>query len=198
MRSFVILPAAGHSRRMGRPKLLMPWRQTTVIEHVLKAWQSSQVDSVVVVARRDDPDLLTICDSLDVHVVAPPTAPPEMKHSVQYGLDYIQQQFAPDVDDRWLLCPADTPNISAVIIDQALAVARSDQSASIVIPVCQGRRGHPVVFPWVLAKQVFELDENEGVNALVRRHTVLECFVEDDGILEDLDTPEQYDNLRDT
>jgi molybdenum cofactor cytidylyltransferase len=189
MRSFVILPAAGRSRRMGQPKLLMPWGQTTVIEHVLHAWQSSQVD---------DPRLLSICKSLDVHVVAPPTAPPQMKHSVQYGLEYIQQEFAPGADDRWLLCPADTPKISAVIIDQALAAARSDPSLRIVIPVYQGRRGHPVVFPWILAEQVFALGENEGVNAVVRRNSVLECFVEDDGILEDLDTPDQYNKLHDT
>ncbi|MEZ6078052.1 MAG: NTP transferase domain-containing protein [Pirellulaceae bacterium] len=55
--TFAIVPAAGRSRRMGQSKLLLPWRGTTVIEHVIEAWLRSRVTQVVVVARRDDLEL---------------------------------------------------------------------------------------------------------------------------------------------
>jgi CTP:molybdopterin cytidylyltransferase MocA len=35
MQTFAIIPAAGRSVRMGQPKLLLPWGQTTLLEHVL-------------------------------------------------------------------------------------------------------------------------------------------------------------------
>ena len=52
MRSFAIIPACGRSVRMGTPKLLMPWKDSTVIEAVLAAWEQSQIDEIVVVVRR--------------------------------------------------------------------------------------------------------------------------------------------------
>ncbi len=196
MRSYAILPAAGHSRRMGQPKLLMRWGASTVAECVLRAWQASQVDKVVVVVRPDDRALISICQSLDVDVVIPAAAPAEMKHSVQLGLEYLITRVDPDPRDMWLLSPADTPNITTAIIDHVLAVAHFDDASRIVIPVYGGRRGHPVAFSWRIADQVFALGDEEGVNTLVGRHTVLECTVDDRGILEDLDTPEQYGRLR--
>ena len=71
MRSFGILPAAGLSVRMGEPKLLLPWGNSTIIEHVVATWQASQVDELVVVVRADDKALYNLLGKLDVHVVAP-------------------------------------------------------------------------------------------------------------------------------
>jgi molybdenum cofactor cytidylyltransferase len=181
---------------MGQPKLLMPWGTGLVIDHVLGVWQASQVDAIVVIARADDAELLSVLEGFDVHVVRPPCAPPEMKHSVQYGLEYLGHEFAPRDTDRWLLSPADTPMISTALIDAVLNAAGRDRQSRIVIPACDGRRGHPVAFPWTTAAQVFALRADQGVNAIVRRHAVLELPVDDAGILQDLDTPEQYRRLR--
>src|SRR5690606_37389168 len=49
VRSFAILPAAGQSRRMGAPKLLLPWGETTLIGEVIRSWKDSRVDQVLVV-----------------------------------------------------------------------------------------------------------------------------------------------------
>ena len=128
MRSYGIIPAAGLSVRMGEPKLLMPWGKSTVIEQVVTSWQSSQVDSLVVVVRPDDDAVRAVLNSLDVHLAVPAAAPAEMKHSVQLGLQYIQEHFAPTDADAWLLSPADTPNISSAHINTVLAAFRADHS----------------------------------------------------------------------
>ena len=52
--SFAIIPAAGRSQRMGEPKLLLPWGQSTIIEHVLAVWCASRVEAVVMVVHPDD------------------------------------------------------------------------------------------------------------------------------------------------
>lgn len=57
MRAFAIVPAAGLSRRMGAPKLLLPWGSATVIEAVVARWRASPVERIVVVVRRDDQPL---------------------------------------------------------------------------------------------------------------------------------------------
>ena len=36
----VVILAAGRSARMGRPKLLLPWGETSVLGHLIKQWQA--------------------------------------------------------------------------------------------------------------------------------------------------------------
>jgi molybdenum cofactor cytidylyltransferase len=194
-RSFAIVPAAGRSVRMGRPKLLLPWRDTTLIQHVLSTWISSQVERVVVVVRPDDSELATVCRRAGVDVVLPTTAPPEMKVSVQYGLRHVEQTCNPRAEDVWLLAPADIPGLLTSNIDWLLA-SHAAHNLEILVPKHDNRRGHPVLFPWPLAREVQKLAENDGVNALLHRHPVREVHCPHAGVQEDVDTPDDYRRLR--
>jgi molybdenum cofactor cytidylyltransferase len=195
MRSFAIIPAAGRSARMGRPKLLLPWGDSTLMEHVLAAWRTSRVGQVVVVVRPDDRALGELCSAVGAEVVMPDVAPPEMRVSVQLGLEHVEQHHAPNSSDVWLLAPADMPGLSAGLINRLLE-SHDAQSPSVVVPTFGGKRGHPVLFPWALAEQVKRLDANEGVNALVERHRPRLLDGDDQAVLHDLDTPQDYDRLQ--
>jgi len=192
--SFAIVPAAGISQRMGQPKLLMPWGDSTVIEHVLTAWTASQVTRTIVVLRRDDGALIKKCRKFPVEVVAPETAPPEMKTSVRYGLDFIRQVAAPSDQDVWLLAPADMPRLQAATINQPPS-EHDPLPPSILVPRFDTGRGHPVLFPWPTAAEVSTLEADEGVNALLDRHEVRYVDVPDATIRDDLDTKEDYRRL---
>jgi len=193
--SYAIIPAAGRSVRMGRHKLLLPWGEATIIEHVLAAWQESRVTRVVVVVRPGDERLRELCARSRVEVVVPEVAPSEMRVSVQLGLEYVRQRYAPRDHDAWLLAPADMPGISPRLIDEVLD-AYEPSSPSIWLPTWGPQRGHPVVFPWSVASQVSQLAESEGINALLGRHPVRTVECEDPESLKDVDTPEDYGRLR--
>lgn len=195
IRSFAIVPAAGRSLRMGRPKLLLPWRRTTVIQHVLAAWTASRIERVVVIVHPEDDDLASLCRNSGVDVVVPARAPPEMKVSIEHGLRYVEQTYGPAANDVWLLAPADIPGIGTSTIDQLLA-SHQDRRPAIAVPTQNGRRGHPVLFPWPLAREVSELADDEGVNVLLRRHPVHEIACSEAGGLDDLDTPDDYRRLQ--
>src|SRR5262245_45033190 len=108
-RSFAIIPAAGHSTRMGRPKLLLPVAGQPLILHTLTAWKHSRVDRVVVVLRPDDTALAEVVRNAGVDAVIPPAAPPDMKASLGYGLAHLAANQAPQNSDCWLVAPADMP-----------------------------------------------------------------------------------------
>lgn len=196
-RSFAIVPAAGLSVRMGRPKLLLPWRETTVIQHVLATWRASQVSRTVVVVRPDDDELATVCRNAGVDVVVPATAPSEMKVSIEHGLRHVERAYCPSDDDAWLLAPADIPGISNSTIDRLLLASAGNSSPAIVVPCHEGRRRHPVLFPWSMAREVSELTDGEGVNVLLQRHPVREIACPEAGTQDDLDTPDDYRRLQD-
>lgn len=189
--SFAVIPAAGRSVRMGSPKLLLPWGKHTLIEHVLAAWKSAGIERRVVVVHRDDHALAELAANAGADVVAPDVPPPDMKASVQAALAYIAERHAPGAQDVWLLAPADMPNLSPAVI-RSLVTAATQHPGAIVAPTYQGRRGHPVLFRWKHADAVQRLGPDEGVNQLLRAHPVFEVPVSSDGVLQDIDTPEEY------
>ena len=199
-RFFAIIPAAGNSTRMGAPKLLLPMGGGTMMERTLAAWKNSRVERVVVVVRPEDLELADLCRTCGAEVVVTPTAPPEMKDSVQYGLRHIEANFAPIAEDAWLLAPADMPNLSPRIIN-AMIATHEPNKIRILIPTLGGQRGHPVLFPWPLAAEVFSLRSNEGLNVLRQRHDNQEIPCDDveptgTSAFSDIDTPEEYERFR--
>lgn len=203
-RAFAIIPAAGHSRRMGSPKLLLPYQGATVIDHVLDTWSSADVEEIVVVCRRLDQPLIACCEKHDCTILQPAIDPPDMKASVLLALDYLYETRRPRPEDAWLLTPADSPTIQPTVIKHLLQEYRNQariESANpardtIFAPVFKNRRGHPVLFPWNLVEAARNIPPDQGINQLLQRFPVQEVPVDTGSILQDLDTPADYQQLR--
>jgi molybdenum cofactor cytidylyltransferase len=178
---------------MGRAKLTLRVGDRTVVERVIAALQTGGVDHVVVVAGPHVPDLAPLVRAAGAHVLALPEPTADMRATVERGLGWIEEQFHPDANAGWLLAPADHPTLSADVVARLLA-AGADPSASLLVPVHAGRRGHPTFFRWRHVAGIRGLAPDEGVNTFVRRHAdeTREVPVADPGVLADLDTPEDY------
>ena len=77
-------------------------------------------------------------------------------------------------------------------------VARWRESdRAILIPTCGGRRGHPVFFGSDIFEEILSLGPDQGLNTVVRRvpSRITEVTVENPGVLRDIDTPEEFENL---
>jgi len=198
-RYFAIVPAAGRSERMGRPKLLLPWRGRTLMEHVIDRWQASRVDRITVVCHPEHVRVHEVCRRAAAHgklnLVIAEAPPPGMRSSVALGLAAIAREESPASDDAWLLAPADIPGLATAIIDRLIA-AHEASGGEILVPACQGKRGHPVLFPWPLAAEVEQLPSDRGVNELLNRHAPrrIECGLA--ALAPDIDTPADYEHLQ--
>src|SRR5687767_7060979 len=83
-----VVPAAGASTRMGKPKLLLPWGQTTVLESTLAALQGGGVEAVVVVLAPDGP-LSRWTPPPGVRCAVNPAPAQGMLSSVRAGLEAL-------------------------------------------------------------------------------------------------------------
>ncbi len=193
--SYAIVPAAGASRRMGRPKLLMPWGDGCVIDRVLQAWCGSQVSKVIMTVRADDAPLRQQAARHDVEVVAVDPPPADMKASVQRALEHLQGCYQPQSTAVWLLAPADMPGLTSELIDHVLNSHQTDQPA-IIAPQVDERKGHPVLFPWGLAAAIDQLGPDEGIRELWKIHDGRTICWQDDRPLEDMDTLDDYQRLQ--
>jgi molybdenum cofactor cytidylyltransferase len=88
----------------------------------------------------------------------------------------------------WLVALADMPWIAPSSYRAVLAAL--DAPKTIAVPVCDGRRGHPVAFGAAHGAALAALDGDEGARMLLRAHPVRQVQVEDPGVLLDIDLPQ--------
>lgn len=197
MAIFAVVPACGHSTRMGRPKLSLPLGERTVIEHVVATLLAGGVDRVVVVVGPHVPELIPLATSAGADVLALADPTPDMRATVEHGLRRLEEAYQAQAEDCWLLAPADHPGFSPAVV-RLLLDAAGEPGHSILVPTWQGRRGHPTLFRWHQAAGIHALPPGEGINTYLRQHTgeTLELPVAESGIGVNLDTPEDYERLQ--
>jgi molybdenum cofactor cytidylyltransferase len=196
VRLFAVVPAAGQSRRMGRPKLLLPLGTSTVIAQMLSVLKRSEIAATIVVVRPDDEPLRSAVAACGATPLQPNVPPPEMRQSVEHALRHLETRFHPRADDGWLLAPADHPLLDPEVITRMITEWRRFPR-KIVVPVYQGRRGHPTLFPYCMATDVFNLPADEGLNSLLKVHAteIVQIDTDSPAVVADLDTPDDYARL---
>ncbi len=196
MKVAALVPAAGQSRRMGRPKLILPVDGQPVIARVVAALRDGGISTVVVVVPPlEEPGAVEVFQQAKMAGAFPlhcPAATAEMRETVQLGLDELDQQI-PDYEGL-VLTPGDSVGLTPSIVNQARNRFEELQGRSIVVAAYLGKRGHPLILPADLARTIRDLPKNQGVNALLAQHAerVVVQELAEAGVLADLDTPEDY------
>lgn len=192
-----MVPAAGLSTRMGRPKLSLPLGDSTVLEHVVAALHTGGADQVVVVIGPHVPELVPLAETSGANVCLLAEQTPDMRATVEQGLAWVELHLHPTPTDAWLLAPADHPTLDPSVVRELCDSFRADPSRSILIPLHDGRRGHPALVAWRHVEGIRALPNDRGINAYWREHAteVREVPVSSAGVLCDLDTPEDYARL---
>lgn len=195
--TLAVVPACGRSTRMGRPKLILPLGKQTVIEKVVESLRKGGVNRILVVVGPDLHEVAALASSAGAEVLQLKENTPDMRATVECGIDWIEKRYRPAPSDLWLLAPADHPAFDARIVRELLSASRANPEA-IIIPTHDEKRGHPVSLPWRHIAGIRSLPEGQGINSylLTKQSEVLELAVADPGILVNLDTPEDYDKLK--
>lgn len=197
---FAIIPAAGKSTRMGRPKLSLPLGSSTVLGCVIGALRAANVDQIVVVVGPHVAELASLTEAAGAASYLLLHETPDMRATVEHGLRWLEERFRPRPEDAWLLVPADQPLLRPAVVASLLNARRADPSMSIWIPTFAGRRGHPALIGWKHVEGIRAFAPGQGLNLYLRRQRAetAEVPTDADDILIDLDTPADYERLRQT
>lgn len=188
-----IVLAAGESRRMGRPKMTLPWGQTTVIGQVVGCLHAAGLDDIVVVTGGARTEVETAVSRLPARVVFNPRfAEGEMLLSLQVGLRALDPQC-----EAALIALGDQPQVEPQIVAGLLA-AYVNCRAELIVPSYQMRRGHP----WIVSRQLWDsiiaLQPPATLRDIleIHRQRIHYWLTDSPSILQDLDTPEDYQRYK--
>jgi molybdenum cofactor cytidylyltransferase len=193
-----VLPAAGASRRMGRPKLLLPFNGGPLVAGVVNALLGGGVEEIVLVTAPEDEDLRGWARRSGIESAVNPDPGRGMLSSIREGIGALGG--AAELARRGatlLVSPADLPNLQVETVIELLRRMR-ESGAPIAEPVFHGKRGHPLAIAPRLIPEIETLDLDVGLRQLRNRHEaeLLEVPVEDAGVVQDVDTPEEYERLQ--
>jgi molybdenum cofactor cytidylyltransferase len=187
--------AAGASRRMGRPKPLLPWGGRTLLEWELDELMRSSVDEVVVVLGARAEAVRRALGEGARHCVFNPRWPQGRATSLAAGGRALSAggRAAPDAV---VVMNVDQPT-RAAIVDALLAELRAS-GADIVQPAYRGQRGHPVVLRGGLLGELAAATEaQQGLRGVLSAHPPRLLAMDDEPVVRlDLDTPDTLDDAR--
>lgn len=194
MATFALIPAAGHSRRMGTPKLDLPLGDCTVLERLIRTVRQAGLSPILVVLAPHVASLELIVQEAGGEALILDSATPEMRATIEAGLDWIERRFSPQPADHWLLCPADHPVLDPAVIAALINALATRPDASVAVPKHQGQRGHPTLVSWRHVAPLRAFPSGLGLNAYLRRQAPGTVEVEwpNGDVLLDLDTPDDY------
>ena len=185
-----LLLAGGSGTRFGGGKLLHPLDDGVAIgAHAARNLLAAGLRVAAVVPLGDFP-LAEMLEQEGCEVTMCSRCSRGMGASLAHGIEYARNA------DSWLVALGDMPRVTPATIE-ALAEAMTN-GALIAAPVYRGSRGHPVAFAAKLRDELLQLDGDAGARAVVERHRdeVMLLDVADAGILQDVDTRAQLDELR--
>jgi molybdenum cofactor cytidylyltransferase len=171
---------------MGQPKALIRLGGKTILQHAVSNLRASRVAEIVVVLGHRAEEILPTLRGLGCRVVVNHHYARGMSSSIRRGLSSVDPRA-----QAVLIALGDQPDISAEIVDQLLSAYFGGQH-HIVVPTCDGRRGHPVIFDRRYWSELRSLGGDVGGQDLLLRHAgdLLEVEVGAGGIIRDIDRPE--------
>ena len=186
-----ILLAAGESSRMGRPKGLLPWRGTTLLEYQMNSLLQGGCDKVIVVTGKYDVEMTPLLkDRLGVIRAYNPKFLEGKTTSVKAGVGEL-----PDGIHSIVLLAVDQPR-PAWVIEKVLRL-HTDFGADVTSPGFDGHGGHPLVFDAKLRPELAAItEEDEGVRQIFRKSEIDHHRVKFDSAIVrlDINTPEAYED----
>jgi molybdenum cofactor cytidylyltransferase len=197
MISAVIL-AAGQSRRMGQPKLLLPWGNVTVLEQVISVFARAGLEDILVItggAHDQIQELILKCrEKYPVRsTVNEQHASAEMMSSLQRGLRVLANEAV----EAAMIGLGDQPQIQEGSV-RAVRDAFLERKSPLIVPSYQMRRGHPWLVARPLWAEILEMSVSLTPRDFLSAHAKEIHYVNltSSSILADLDTPEDYQIAR--
>jgi molybdenum cofactor cytidylyltransferase len=184
-----IILAAGESKRMGQPKMLMRWGEVTVLEHVLSVFQKAGVEDLVIVLGAEREQIEKIVSQYPIRCVHNEDyTNSEMLSSLQCGLKAMTLQT-----QATLIGLGDQPQVQEGSV-RLICEAHHNTRSELIVPSFQMRRGHPWLVGRTLWGELLNMKAPKSPRDFLNRHTDRIHYVDAKTatILADLDTPDDY------
>lgn len=172
-------------------KPLLPLGRSTVIESAIATFRQAGIGDITVVLGHRADDIKPVLDCSHVRWIYNERYEEGMFSSVISGLYSLSAGLK-----GVFILPADMPLVRSLSIKK-ITMAYRLLGSRIFYPAHLKQRGHPPLIPSDLFPAILSWKGPGGLRSFLAGHDELasEVEVDDNGILMDIDTPEDYSNI---
>lgn len=184
-----IILAAGESKRMGQPKMLLPWGKTTVLGHVISMFRQAGIEQVTVVTGGAHEQVERIVNQHSAQsIYNDQYSHGEMLSSLQLGLSAQTPQV-----QAVLVGLGDQPQVQPGTV-RLICETFQRKRSWLIVPSHERRRGHPWLVERSLWPELLALQFPQSPRDFLNKYAdeIEYVNVGTPTILADLDTPEDY------
>ncbi len=186
-----LILAAGESRRMGKDKQLLRCGVQNFLEATVERY--APFSSVYLVLGYHEKEIRAVSNLQLAVVLVNPDYAKGMASSLAVGIEALQlEKFA----GVWITF-CDMPHVREETLAKLKMVIQAHPD-KIILPTYQDRIGHPAYVPRSLFSALLQVQGDVGARYVIREHPelVLTCPVDDPAVVEDMDTPEMYEMIK--
>lgn len=183
-----VVLAAGLSTRMGKSKVMLPWSNgRTILEHIIDQLVKSRIDQITVVTGHQSREVKAMLKPLGVEIVHNKSYKSgEMLSSIKTGLSAMPAHIA-----AALIVLGDQPRLQPKTIYQVTS-RYAEGDSDLIVPSFEMKRGHPVLIGRRYWGEILKLPEDGSLRDVMNAHPISYVNVDNDSVLRDVDTPEDY------
>ncbi|GAA0121811.1 molybdenum cofactor cytidylyltransferase [Clostridium faecium] len=186
-----VIMASGYSTRMGKNKLLLPFRDRPIIEHVIDAVKKCTFNEIILVGK--DSKILDIGKSKNILTVLNTESYKGQSQSIKLGI------LNTSPADGYMFFTADQPLIDSYTINLLLDTFAKNKN-SIIVPRYTNKSGSPTIFSVKFKEQLLDLQGDIGGRSIIHNNSNKVLFVDlkSNYPLLDVDTIKDYENIINT
>jgi CTP:molybdopterin cytidylyltransferase MocA len=154
--------AAGASRRMGRPKQLLPYHGQPLLRRAALVASASSVTCAAAVLGAHAAETMAVLHDLPIDLVENVHWDLGMSTSVRAAVEWARSRDC----DGLLLAVADQPHLSVAHLNALIAASAG--ATRIAASAYGGVLGVPALFPWELFPRLESLSGDQGARSVLR------------------------------
>jgi molybdenum cofactor cytidylyltransferase len=183
-----IILAAGCGSRMGRIKPLLPLGKGTVIAHIVRSFRAADVKDITVVLGHGYDDIIPELQKKNLAWVVNEHYEQGMLSSIKKGIGVLGSRKG-----AFFIMPADIPLVRPSTLTD-LTTTHKAHPEKVIYPVFVGQRGHPPLIPTRFREDILNYEGPGGLRRCLEAwdSDAREVAVADQGVLMDMDTPDDY------
>lgn len=188
----VLILAAGASKRIGKPKQLLPYKESNLLLEKIKQFQSVEKVQVFVVLGAYFKEIMPMLRELPVKVVMNENWKEGMGSSLSKGIELIKKK---ELFDRVLITLSDLPLMESSHYEDMIALSKNTGKRIIQTTYEQGSAGVPAIFDKSLFRRLSRLTDENGAKTLIKTYKKEVLELRSKTPFFDVDTLEAYQQL---
>ena len=186
----ILIPAAGASRRIGSPKQLLKWGDSTLIGHAIKtALELNQKKTLVVLGAYYDrikPEI----EGFDIQLLKNEDWKNGLGSSIAMGADFLLK--SKETFSGLLVLLPDQPLIVPFYLKAMIDRFKVGKKQIIASSYGDGKFGVPAIFDTSYFKELSMLNDDRGAKDLIKKHSKHVSAIDIVPLVGDIDTEEVY------